>query len=246
MRVYPTGRVFCEARIHQPRIYCKLLVSQDFHEKMHIPPFFLVFVMHLRELTRGTQLNKGKTVRWEILQSKHGQILQNAGKYFKVNTDSKETAQNSIPSHLLQKNMKVGRMRWATEKLTYSQKMPKFAVLRDRYRLSHFFLFLFFYFVRDSSPNLSFPAAASADVEALWPFRYHFFFVKVFTVSYTFDHILWVFRVAGKVVEVFLFCTAVSCSFIAPAHFHRQHKTINTNEIFLPLSMTHQKQSTIT
>ena len=100
--------------------------------------------------------------------------------------------------------------------------------------------------MRDSSPNLSFPAAASADVEALWPFRYHFFFVKVFTVSYTFDHILWVFRVAGKVVEVFLFCTAVSCSFIAPAHFHRQHKTINTNEIFLPLSMTHQKQSTIT
>ena len=96
---------------------------------MHIPPFFLVFVMHLRELTRGTQLNKGKTVRWEILQSKHGQILQNAGKYFKVNTDSKETAQNSIPSHLLQKNMKVGRMRWASEKLTHIKKMPKFAIL---------------------------------------------------------------------------------------------------------------------
>ena len=109
---------------------------------MHIPPFFLVFVMHLRELTRGTQLNKGKTVRWEILQSKHGQILQNAGKYFKVNTDSKETAQNSIPSHLLQKNMKVGRMRWATEKLTHSQKMPNFAVLGIN-TVFHIFSFFF-------------------------------------------------------------------------------------------------------
>ena len=111
---YRQGIPSCIVRVFEFLIgvfYCKLLVSQDFHEKMHIPPFFLVFVMHLRELTRGTQLNKGKTVRWEILQSKHGQILQNAGKYFKVNTDSKETAQNSIPSHLLQKNMKVGRMR---------------------------------------------------------------------------------------------------------------------------------------
>ena len=115
---HPTGRVYPHVLLgcfnfeyYSSVFYCKLLVSQDFHEKMHIPPFFLVFVMHLRELTRGTQLNKGKTVRWEILQSKHGQILQNAGKYFKVNTDSKETAQNSIPNHLLQKNMKVGRMR---------------------------------------------------------------------------------------------------------------------------------------
>ena len=49
---------------------------------------------------QSSGLNKtGKTARWEKLQSQHGGEKPKAGKYFKVNTDSKETAQNFILSH---------------------------------------------------------------------------------------------------------------------------------------------------
>ena len=176
---------------------------------------------------------------------------QSVGKYFKANTGKylKMLGNTSKSTRTAKKRRRIPSQAISCRRIWKSggwdepvKKMPKFAVLG----MPFFFTFFFFFVVRDSSPNLSFPAAASADIEALWPFRYHFSFFKVFRVSCDFDHILWVFRVAEKVGEVFLFCTAVSCSFIALAHFHRQHKTINTNEIFLPLSMTHHKQSTIT
>ena len=82
-------------------------------------PFYAFEGVDQRPCRRSrSNLNKGKTVRWEILQSKHSGEKPKAGKYFKVNTDGKETAQNFIPSHPREeKNMKAGGEELEKEKL---------------------------------------------------------------------------------------------------------------------------------